>query len=235
LRDTRLILIDGLPGSGKSTTAEWLAARLHETGRDVTHLPEFGPGHPLNVGGELHPAGAMTGEALFTQYTVESYAAESLERWCRYVAAHEERETVTVADSYPFQNSVRVLMQMGVETARLRAYFHSVEDVIAPLRPVVLYFRQSDPPCAIRTITAQRGPEWTEHLVATALRSPAAQARGLTGIEGVEALIREYSALMDTLGAESRFPRLVMEDCRGRWPECYAEILAFLDVPALAR
>jgi thymidylate kinase len=37
MRDTKLIFVEGLPGSGKTTTASWLASRLHAE-RLLVHL-----------------------------------------------------------------------------------------------------------------------------------------------------------------------------------------------------
>lgn len=42
----RLILIEGMIGAGKSTTAERLAARLTEDGDDVRAFSEFANDHP---------------------------------------------------------------------------------------------------------------------------------------------------------------------------------------------
>ena len=65
MRDTRAILIEGMPGSGKSTAANALVGRLAAHGVRAVQLQEV-PGswgtsrdeeHPLHVGGKLFPAG----------------------------------------------------------------------------------------------------------------------------------------------------------------------------------
>jgi hypothetical protein len=73
----RLVLVEGLPGSGKSTTAKTLVARLRQKQLAAVLYPEVDADHPLNVGGALHPAGATTGEELFRRYTVEAYIARA--------------------------------------------------------------------------------------------------------------------------------------------------------------
>ena len=79
--NSKLILIDGLPGLGKSTTASTFASRLKSKHFSVNLWLETETEHPLNVGGDLHPAGFTTGEALFKRYTPETFVEESLERW----------------------------------------------------------------------------------------------------------------------------------------------------------
>ena len=46
---TKLILVEGVPGSGKSTIAENIAQRFRSRGRFVDLYPE-GPGHPVDLG-----------------------------------------------------------------------------------------------------------------------------------------------------------------------------------------
>ena len=120
--DTRVIFVDGLPGSGKSTTAEYVAGALEQRGIPCRLLRERETDHPLNVGGDLHPSGSTTGARMFAAYTVRSFIEESLARWSAFVAEAMGSERVSVLDSYPFQNSVRVLSQMDADLSTLAAY-----------------------------------------------------------------------------------------------------------------
>jgi hypothetical protein len=103
--ETRLIFVEGLAGSGKSSTARHLVAQLAQARLAARLFSEHQQDHPLNVGGPFHPAGTTTGEELLRRYTVEAYVAESLERWRAFVAMAAAVETVSVLDSYPYQNS----------------------------------------------------------------------------------------------------------------------------------
>jgi hypothetical protein len=85
MRDTQLIFVEGLSGSGKTTTAVWLDTRLHSERLRVNLWLEHQPEHPLNVGGTLHPSGDTTGEAFFQRYTSASFVHESLQRWHAFV------------------------------------------------------------------------------------------------------------------------------------------------------
>jgi hypothetical protein len=71
----------GLPGSGKSTTADYVADELEKRGIPCRLLREREIDHPLNVGGDLHPSGSTTGAGMFAAYTVGSFVEESLARW----------------------------------------------------------------------------------------------------------------------------------------------------------
>jgi hypothetical protein len=225
---TKMIFVDGLPGSGKSSTAEYVAGELERRGIPCRLLREREPDHPLNVGGDLHPSGNTTGAQMFAAYTVDSLIEESLARWDRFVAEAIGSERVSVLDSYPFQNSVRVLSQMDADPLTLTAYQSSVEGKAAPLGPVLIYLDPGDPECAIRAIAEQRGPAWTDYAIAVVTECPYAVARGLHGMDGVVAIMKAYKHLLDESVARFPFPKLSLSECHRRWSYCHAEIDEFL-------
>jgi hypothetical protein len=231
MRDTKLIFVEGLPGSGKTTTASWLAARLRSE-RLLVHLfLEHQPEHPLNVGGTLHPSGETTGEAFFHRYMPARFVHESLQRWHAFVRAALQAEAISVLDSYPFQNTVRVLLQLNATPDCLRAYAGQVEALVLPLQPVLIYVAHRDLLHAIHhlsTISAQRGKAWTDYMVELVTHCPYARARHLEGFSGALAVLRDYKQVTDSLLHHSRCPRIVLEDCAGGWKRCYEQIEAFL-------
>jgi hypothetical protein len=231
MRDTKLIFVEGLPGSGKTTTASWLASRLQSERLMVNLFLEHQPEHPLNVGGNLHPSGYTTGEAFFLRYTSASFVQESLQRWQAFVRAALQAEAISVLDSYPFQNTVRVLLQLNATPDCMREYAGQVEALVMPLQPVLIYFNHRDLIHAFRNlsnISAQRGKAWTDYVVELVTHCPYAMARHLEGFSGAVAVISDYKQLTDSLLRQFGFPRIVLEDCAGGWEGCYQRIEAFL-------
>ena len=225
---TRLIFIEGLPGSGKSTTAEYVASELRR--HDVVHhlFRETEPGHPLNVGAELHPTGSTSGARMFAAYTITSFIEESAVRWDAFLGEAQLTEHVYVLDSYPFQNSVRILFQMDVDPTTLASYLSQVYKMVAKLSPALIYLDPGDPARAFRAITQRRGPAWTDYIVGQLTTCPRGLARGLHGVNGAIAAFENYKELLDQLVAHFPFPRLILTDCYRNWGLCYAMIRDFL-------
>jgi len=230
MRNTKLVFIEGLPGSGKTTTAGILAAMLAQRGIAASCFLEDQAEHPLNVGGALHPAGRTPGAALFARYAPEAYVDESLQRWRAYVTAAEAADAVQILESYPYQNSVRILLQMDDPIDHIRAYASAVEDLVLPLRPVLVYLERRDQTGALQAIAAQRGADWTAFVAELVSDSPLGRRQGLQGIEGALAFMSDYKAVIDELLRVSRLPRLVLVDCAGQWENCHRQILEFLEV-----
>jgi hypothetical protein len=237
MRDTKLIFVEGLPGSGKTTTASWLASRLQAERLLVNLFLEHQPEHPLNVGGTLHPSGDITGEVFFQRYTSVSFVHESLQRWQAFVRTALQTEAISVLDSYPFQNSVRVLLQLNATPDCIEEYARQVEAFIMPLQPVLMYFTHRDLVHAfhtLSTISTQRGKVWTDYVVELVTHCPYAMARHLEGFSGALAVLRDYKLLTDALLRQSHLPRIVLEDCAKGWEGCYQQIEAFLGLASHA-
>lgn len=233
MRTTKLILIDGLPGSGKTTTALALAAWMRQQGgaaQCVLETAAEGHDHPLNVGGPLHPAGHMIGADLFRHYTVEAYMAESLRRWRAFVDRAACTDAVQIVESYPYQNAVRILLQMDASTAALQAYVAALERIVQPMQAVLVYFEHADAAHALQTIAAERGPDWTAYAIAVVTTCPYARRRGLHGFDGALTLMRAYKALLDELRGASALPVLVLAECRDQWARCEQRLREFLDL-----
>lgn len=231
MHDTRLIFIEGLPGLGKTTTASWLAARLRAGHLAANLYLESQPEHPINVGGELHPAGDVTGERFFQKYRPAAFIQESLQRWQAFVGTALRTDAINVLDSYPFQNSVRILLQMDASFEAMRGYAAQVEALVMPLRPVLIYFSHRDEAHAEQhfgEIGARRGQAWLDYVAQLVSQCPYAVARCLEGPDALWSFVRDYKQLTDTLLRESRLHRLVLGECTGQWDDCYRQIEAFL-------
>ena len=100
--DTKLIYIEGLPGSGKSTAAlvAGEAAAIHRSesrpfpGTPARASPQCRWGQP--------PAGETPGDVFFQNYNPENFIQESFERWQRFLDAAIQDDAIYVLDSYPY-------------------------------------------------------------------------------------------------------------------------------------
>jgi hypothetical protein len=190
-------------------------------------------GHPLNVGGDLLPAGFTPGEAFFKHYQPNNFAQESLKRWEEFILKALPVETISVLDSFPFQNTIRILLQMDATLDFMREYAKHVEALVLPLAPILIYFDQPDITQAFQhmdQISAQRGKEWTQYVIDLVTNCPYAKARGLEGYEGVLEFIRAYKQTMDALLSQSHIPRIILENCSRNWEACYQKIANFLEI-----
>lgn len=171
MRDTRIIFVEGIMGSGKSTTAWFLTEQLRRKGVAACFMLEGPtidePEHPLRVATELpHPNG------VWLDVTVEEYIERSLRKWRTFMNEARQCMTVTVCDGLLFHGNMTDLMLMNAEPAVLRCYVEQVIECIQDLNPVVVYFYHADVARALRTICDTRGSEWEAYQVNWKVGSP---------------------------------------------------------------
>lgn len=229
MRDTRLIFVEGLPGSGKSTTAEFITAEFAARGVPVRLLHEREPDHPLNVGGDIHPSGDVTGAELFARHDAQAFMGLSLSYWHDFVSAANGADVVYILDSHPYQNCLRVLLQMDTEPERIGLFEAAVERAAAPMRPALIFYHMPTVEGWLRGVCAHRGPAWTEYAVSVITDCPYARARGLEGFDGAVELMRAYAALLDEQVARFPYPKLVLPAAPDGFTLHEAVIRNFLD------
>jgi hypothetical protein len=117
---------------------------------------------------------------------------------------------VYVFESHPIQSTLRVLFQLDAPRAAILQFWSDLQDRLAFVQPRLVYLEESEPLQAVKGIARQRGPAWESYLVEALRQSPWAQARGLSGADGVAQWIVEYADLVDRSARSWRFPLLTL-------------------------
>lgn len=158
----RLWLIEGLPGSGKSTFAERL--RDKRNGKfysevDASHpvdmhdvywveekpstgriLDEIEKGWLVRYDGDEEPIGTDVYELPFALHT-----RIMCERWRRYVQKVEREEQDVIFECALLQNPFTIgMVSQDVPLADMEAYVQEVADILKPIDPMVVYLALND-------------------------------------------------------------------------------------------
>ena len=186
----RLILIEGMVGAGKSTTARRLARRLQDRGEDVRAYDEFAPDHPirtevadrlLGVDGANHPG-------VYDRRQWDALADRCV------------RGTQTVILEAAFlQNSVLPHFVDDKPPAVVKEVFAGIAARIATAQPLLVYLRPVDVGEAIRRVHAERGDPWSSRNLAFVSACAWARARSFVGEAAVIALYRAWEPIVDEL------------------------------------
>lgn len=187
----KLILIEGMIGAGKSTTAERLAARLAEDGHDVRTFHEVADDHPIRTRAVDLLRGA--GPAPDRSYRADQWD-ELADRCARGT------QTVILESTF-LQNSVMPRFIDDRPSAVVKGVFDDIAARIAPAAPLLVYLRPSDIAAAIRRVHAERGEPWSSRNYAFVSACPWARRRGLVGERAVIELYREWEEVVDELRA----------------------------------
>jgi len=221
-----LLFIDGLPGSGKSTTAGEIGRRF--LGSRI--FLESHPGHPLLVGVPDERGAAFAN--IHEIHSVESFAAEALAKFEGFLETAED-DVHYVFESHPMQSTVRVLGQLDAPEARIMKFWSDLQDRLEFAKPGLVYLQESDARQALTDIIRKRGPSWESYIVEAFNCYPWTKARNLSGVEAMLQAFIEYSALTDRLAASWRYPLLRLNARPQNYQERTNTLIEWLESPAL--
>jgi hypothetical protein len=218
---TQLVIIEGIMGSGKSTTARWMAAQLEAAGLRAVAITERVEPHPVRG-----TDGLDQWFQPWLDVTAEGLADRSLAKWQNFVANAQAAETIHTLDGQLFHGDLTNLFLMEATTAVIAKYCKTVSEIVRPLAPLLMYFYQADVERAIRAIATERGAEWVKYQVDWKLQAPYSRRLGLSGLDGLVALYKDYRALTDNLYSRLDFPKLAIDNSQQAWDAYYQQIHA---------
>ena len=218
---TRLVIIEGIMGSGKSTTARWIAAQLEAAGLRAVAITERVDPHPVRG-----TDGLDHWFQPWLDVTAEGLAERSLAKWRSFVVDARASQTIHALDGQLFHGDLTNLFLMEATPALITKYCRTVNEIVRPLAPVLIYFYQADVERAIRAIAAERGDDWVKYQVDWKLQTPYSRRLGLSGLDGLIALYKDYRALTDDLYSMLDFPKLAIDNSRQAWDDYYRQIHA---------
>jgi hypothetical protein len=214
--DSQLILVDGIPGSGKSTTAQWIALQLRQRQLAADWFMDEHRGNPVTA---------------FENLSVELFITRMVEKWDQFSQSLQTSNSVMVLEGCFFQHILERLFTQDVERTQIHTCIQAVADTIRPLNPVLIYFYQTDIALALQTIHAERGSEWSQRMLEAHDRSPYAQARHTSGLDALVKYYEEYRAFTDPLGALLGLRTLLIENSARDWARYQTQILQYLALP----
>jgi hypothetical protein len=224
-----VILVEGLPGSGKSTTGQRLQRQL---GASATWLSEMGPDHPVYLFHDRASLNALLADLAAGRH--EEVIERALAKWAAFADATRSAGQRQVLDSCLFGYLTWTLHpHFDVAPAVVHAYVDRVVELLRPLAPRLLYLHQRDVGAALRRIRPARGGRMLEGYEQRAVESPFGKRRGLAGFEGLVAYWRAWRELADAAFERVPIAKLAVDTTDGDWTAYDRAIGAFLGLPAL--
>ncbi len=232
---TKLILIEGPPGSGKSTSARVLAEEISATGQACRFFYEWAEDHPIPIGDDLQLKQVIS--------TALEREAAMLEMWKEFARARQAEEQVTIIESRFWQTSAMLMYIAGQPLEAVLESNRQVIEAVQSLNPVLIYFAVDDQKAfAERTIHIkneewrQAGLKevWEQHLYDAFDGQKWFTQRGLSGRAGWQALLEEWAGVAAQLYDQAPFPKIKIRNPHNDWPLAMRQMRSFLDLGSTA-
>jgi len=227
LKSTKLILVDGIVGSGKSSISHFISRQLNKNGIKVKWYHEGSIENPIIcTGKDVESAGIDESSPDFGQWATNFY----LQRWKEFISKIENGDNIYVLDSCLFQRFFMPMIWYDLEPSKVKEIMHNLLYSMKSLNPQIIHFYQPDVITALKKISIQRGSDWKNSVFGSDENSYYAKNRNLKGEEATFSLWQKISGLALELLNEFDCQNLLIDNSEQKWDHYRRQISEFLEI-----
>ncbi|MGO4532840.1 hypothetical protein AB4Z30_27465 [Paenibacillus sp. 2TAF8] len=204
-----LIIVDGIPGSGKSTLSEMISKELDKQEINNIFYHELTENHPLFIR-----------ERKFTtlkdKEEAEYYFNRVVELFNSFVESHKNKSGVVIIESVLFQDTLSFAYNRGMDRLKIEELFSKLVDILRNMNPILIYIYQLNVRKNWEILGKIRGVEWIASL------------HTQEGLDEAERDWKPNQEFMKSLIEEWEIPKLIIENKDYLWEEYNERTKEFL-------
>jgi len=244
---THLIILEGLPCSGKSTVAAYAAEFLRRSEK-VCFVDEGTGDHPADY--EFHalaPAGLLgdqsrvvplaeySGDLLeqLMQYKIYDALPWEIERplmldkWRQFIR-EAQHDTTYVFNCVLLQNPMcETMMRFGFTQEESQCYIEEIAEIIRPMNPMVAYLKQDDIADSVRKAAAER-PGWLDAVISYHVNGAYGKSIRAKGFDGYIRCLKERQIRELNILSNLSLDHIVLDNPQRDWDAAKEELCAHL-------
>jgi hypothetical protein len=209
----KLILVEGFPGAGKSTTTKHIGAFLQQHGIASRWFLEEDKPHPIAC----------------LDFEIEGLPGKMIPLWAGFVDQAVQEQVVTIIESRLWQNTALFMYMSNCEVDEIIQFNAQLGLVLAPLAPILVYLDQDNTETALRRLYTLRGEKWMQDALIMTTAYPWFQSRGLKDFTGWMQFFTEWQEVVMRLYDYWPLRKIKIQNPHADWQRAYQQIDAVLE------
>ena len=227
--DTKLTLIEGVPCSGKSTTAGKLKNAISACGIECQCFLEWSEGNPIFIDKMENLSEIIS--------TTKSRAHNVLLNWKNFAAKAKQKEIPTIIESRLWQTGAMYLYLSGHSEDEAAEMVRRSVRIISELNPVLIYLAPEDIGQVFTQVSESKNRKWRKSGKKGSWenwgnelyeRQKWFTSRSLKGKDAIVRFFSEWTAISDRLYDEVPFRKIKIVNPQSDWENAMGRIYDFL-------
>jgi len=211
---TKLILIEGLPGSGKTTTTTSLGKHLQAQGVSSRWYVEDAEPHPIDC----------------LNFALEDLAMKMPVLWGEFAIAEAQNNGVTIIESRLWQNTAMFMYLAEYSVSEILDFHRLVWSELSPLSPLLINLHHKHVESGLRSVFSSRGEEWVNKALMPLGEYPRFQRRSQNDFTGWVAFFKDWLNVSDRLYQDWAYEKIIVNNPYDDWELTFSTILNALDL-----
>ena len=216
--ESRLILIEGIAGCGKSTVGKRLHKMVSNSGINVKLFHEFDPVSPI------HDVASDDEDEIIQK---------SLANWTAFADRFGDLDDVFIFDGILSQCLVAELILAGAERDTIAKHISDVLETVVDFHPCIIYLHHEDINEAITRTYNRRNETWKKKIDGFIQNTEFGRQNRLEGLSGYIAFNKHYGSVLGEIIRSAYTKKIVIGISQGEWSKYYTQISRFLSIPLL--
>ena len=211
---TQLILLEGPPGSGKTTISKKLFDRINVKNKCL--VQESSLPHPIAENDLIND--------------MDLWQVKTLRNWEKLVAEIDSGQKLGIMEFAWFQNTIGTMLLVNCCRNRIVEFCREIERAIQDISPVLILYTASNAATFVRETYELRDDGWSEQMDGLIEKWPYGKKRNLTGFNGFVEFYNEYRAITKAVYDGLEIEHVSIDVTKREWPNIEQRTYEYLQI-----
>lgn len=201
--NTKLILLEGPAGSGKTTMSKKLFDRINVKNKYL--FQESSAPHPIAENGFVDD--------------IDLWQVKTLRNWENLFAEIDADQKLRIMEFAWFQNTIGIMLLNNCCRNQIVEFCRQIEQIIKDIAPVLILYTAHNAATFLKETYELRDDGWPEKMDSLIENWPYGKQRNLTGFDGFVEFFNEYVSITQALYDELEIDSISIDVTKREWPK----------------